>query len=128
VKAGPEVQRGALVSNCGRYRYRLWRLWDAAAPTMVWVLLNPSTADADTDDRTVRRCQSLARREHYGGVILVNLFAWRCTHPRDLRLAADPIGPENDEHILQVCREGRTIVAGGAVTVWLTREDLRCAG
>lgn len=95
--------RGALLSECGKYRYRLWRLWDDLRPVMVWVMLNPSTADADVDDTTIRKCMGFARAHHFGGIIVVNLFAWRATNPRDLRLVADPVGPDNDEHILWAC-------------------------
>jgi hypothetical protein len=90
---------GALLSDCGRYRYRLWRLWDSEAPVMTWVMLNPSTADADVDDPTIRKCIGFAKAHQYGGIIVVNLFAWRATDPKELPKVADPIGPENDEHI-----------------------------
>ncbi|MGE3889429.1 MAG: DUF1643 domain-containing protein, partial [Vicinamibacterales bacterium] len=55
-------ERGAVLSADGRYRYRLWRLWDDCAPVMTWVLLNPSTADANEDDPTLRKCIGFARR------------------------------------------------------------------
>lgn len=93
--------RGALLSACGAYRYRLWRLWDDIAPVMVWVMLNPSTADADDDDPTIRKCVGFARAHHHGGIIVVNLFAWRATNPKELPPLPDyiRIGPENDAHI-----------------------------
>ncbi len=95
--------RGALVSEDGRYRYRLWRLWDELTPVMVWVMLNPSTADADVDDPTIRKCIGFAKAHHYGGIIVVNLFAWRATNPKELPHIADPVGPDNDTHILWAC-------------------------
>jgi len=95
--------RGAVLSSDGRYRYRLWRLWDDLAPIMTWVMLNPSTADADVDDPTIRKCIGFAKAGHYGGIIVVNLFAWRATDPKELRHVADPVGPENDDHILWAC-------------------------
>lgn len=106
--------RGAVLSDCGRYRYRLWRLWNADAPVMVWVMLNPSTADADTDDPTIRKCIGFAKAHGYGGIIVVNLFAWRATDPKELPKVADPVGPDNDEHILWACRAPliATVVAG----------------
>jgi hypothetical protein len=106
--------RGALLSADGRYRYRLWRLWDDLLPIMVWVMLNPSTADADVDDPTIRKCVGFAKANGYGGIIVVNLFAWRATDPKELPRVADPVGPENDEHILWACRAPllATIVAG----------------
>lgn len=94
-----ENGRGALLSECGTYRYRLWRLWDDLLPVMVWVMLNPSTADAATDDPTLRKCIGFAKARQHGGVILVNLFAYRATDPGMLPKVSDPVGPENDEHI-----------------------------
>ena len=95
---------GALLSECGRYRYRLWRVWDDLAPVMVWVMLNPSTADAEQDDPTIRKCIGFAKRHRHGGILVVNLFAWRATNPKELATVSDPIGPDNDEHIRVACR------------------------
>lgn len=91
--------KGAVLSACGRYRYRLWRIWDDLAPVMVFVMLNPSTADASQDDPTIRKCLGFAKRSGHGGIIVVNLFAWRATDPNELAGLDDPVGPENDEHI-----------------------------
>jgi hypothetical protein len=106
--------RGALISPCGRYRYRLWRLWDPHLPVMVWVMLNPSTADADVDDPTIRKCIGFAKAQRHGGIFVVNLFAWRATDRTELTRVADPIGPENDAHIRWACAAPilATIVAG----------------
>ncbi len=82
-------ERGALLSACGRYRYKLWRRWDPLKPSVVFVMLNPSTADAFDDDPTIRRCVGFARDWDAGGIRVVNLFAWRATNPIDL-----PTGPE----------------------------------
>jgi hypothetical protein len=81
---------------------------------MVWILLNPSTADADRDDPTLRKCVGFARTHGHGGVIIVNLFAWRATDPRELHKVLDPVGPENDVHILWAIRAPilATVVAG----------------
>lgn len=80
--------RGAELSACGRYRYTLWRTWSDGSPVL-FVMLNPSTADADEDDPTIRRCMGFARRWGAGGIRVVNLYPWRATNPRDL-----PPGPE----------------------------------
>lgn len=66
---------------------------------MTFVCLNPSTADASTDDQTVRRCRGLTERWGYGGFQIVNLFAYRSTDPNGLKEVEDPIGPENDRFI-----------------------------
>jgi hypothetical protein len=96
--------RGAVLSSCGRYRYRLWRRWDKALPYTVFVGLNPSTADATRDDPTLRKAVGFARRWGCGGVGIVNLFAWRDTKPANLRAARargeDIVGPDNDEHLV----------------------------
>lgn len=89
-----QVAKTARLSACGRYRYRLTRRWDPA-PALGWVMLNPSTADADQDDPTIRRCMAFARREGCGGIDVANLFAWRATDPRELIDPADITGPGN---------------------------------
>jgi hypothetical protein len=83
--------RGATLSDCGRYRYRLWRRW-ADGPTVLFVMLNPSTADADVDDPTIRRCIGFARSWGAGALEVVNLYAWRATQPAELKAAVGPVG------------------------------------
>lgn len=117
--------RGALLSEDGRYRYRLWRLWDELAPVMTWVMLNPSTADAEVDDPTIRKCIGFAKQHHYGGIVVVNLFAYRATDPKELGKVKDPVGPENDQHILWACTAPLmlSVVAGwGTAKTRLIRE------
>lgn len=107
---------GADISECGQYRYRLWRWWDSAQSMCLWIMLNPSTADADTDDPTIRKCCGYARRWGYGGIMVVNLFAYRATDPRELRRVADPVGPDNDVFIRTEAE-----AAGAAVCAWGTK-------
>lgn len=90
---------GAILSFCQRYRYALWRKWDPALPAMAWVMLNPSTADERSDDPTIRKCIGFAKRMNYGGIIVVNLFAWRATNPAQLPQVPEPVGPDNDTSI-----------------------------
>ena len=59
-------------------------------------MLNPSTADGETDDATIRVCRGRALRMGYGGIIVVNLFAYRATSPDNMECAADPFGPDNE--------------------------------
>ncbi|GAC1649305.1 MAG: DUF1643 domain-containing protein [Candidatus Dormibacteraceae bacterium] len=102
-------------SSDGRYRYWLTRAW-APLPWLNFICLNPSTADAKTDDATVRKLRAFAQRWGFGGFCLTNLFAYRSTDPRRLRAASDPIGPDNDRWILNVASQASTIVlAWGAV-------------
>ncbi len=74
-------ESGAAFSGCGRFRYRLWRVWDNAAQAVLFVGLNPSTADATTDDPTIRRCIRFARDWGYGGLLMGNLYPDRSTNP-----------------------------------------------
>jgi hypothetical protein len=103
--------RTAILSLCGTYRYLLTRTWDANRSPACWVMLNPSTADATQDDPTIRRCVGFARDWGCGGIVVVNLFAFRATDPAALRTAPDPIGPDNDNHIR------RAVTIGGATVV-----------
>lgn len=83
----------------GPYRYKLGRQWDEAATPATFIMLNPSTADALTDDPTVRRCAGFARSWGCGGLRIVNLCAYRATSPDVLHEAADAgidvVGPRN---------------------------------
>lgn len=95
------IEKHAIISACGKYRYLLTRKWDIGRD-LTFVMLNPSTADADIDDPTIRKCIGFAQRFGYAGLQVVNLFAYRATKPKDCFAAADPIGPDNDEHIYNV--------------------------
>ncbi|WP_136442971.1 DUF1643 domain-containing protein [Pacificoceanicola onchidii] len=86
----------ALFSECERYRYGLSRTWDETLPSVLFIMLNPSTADELRNDPTIERCQRRAQALGYGSLLIANLFAWRATKPEDLRKAKDPVGPEND--------------------------------
>lgn len=85
---------GAEISEDGQYRYRLWRRW-GSGDDVVWIMLNPSTADALVDDPTVRRCISFSQTWGFGGLQVINLYALRATNPAALVQHPDPEGPEN---------------------------------
>lgn len=106
------MRTGAEVSADGRYRYVLRRTW-ARGPRLLWVLANPSSADAATDDPTLRRCVRFARDHGYGGLAVANLWAWRSAHPHELRTVADPVGPDNDGWIATLVRQSRGPVVLG---------------
>lgn len=101
---------GAILSPCELYRYRLWRRWGRGRHVL-FAMLNPSTANADVDDHTIRKCIGFARRWECDGIEVVNLFAWRATDPRQLSIPTDPIGIQNDEHIAEAARAAPMIVA-----------------
>lgn len=119
----PYLDRAAMISPCQKFRYVLRRRWateplfqvePSRGDLVTFLMLNPSTADADVDDPTLAKCVAMARRWGYAGLVLVNLFAFRSKEPTDLWLAADPIGPENDQHIADACIERVVVCAWGA--------------
>jgi hypothetical protein len=93
-----EIRSSAVISEDGQYRYELERWW-GKGPGVLWIMLNPSKADADIDDPTIRRCRSFAERWAHGGIGVVNLFAYRSTEPNGLLEASDPVGPRNEAFI-----------------------------
>lgn len=101
----------ARFSRCKTFRYALWREWDADRPTVLMIGLNPSTADATRNDPTIRRCIGFARDWGFGGLWVLNLFAYRATYPAELKAAADPIGPRNDYWIRHTARRCNIVVA-----------------
>lgn len=110
----PAPTTDAVFSPDLRYRYRLKRVWDAARPLVLWVMLNPSAADALAVDPTVTRCIGFAKSWGYGGIMVGNAFALRATDPELLYVDADPIGPENDEHLREMAGHAdRVVVAWG---------------
>lgn len=115
LQACQSIDRGAVISRCRRYRYQLTRIWDDRLSTVVFVGLNPSTADANIDDPTVRRCVGFAREWGFGALILVNLFALRSTDPSGLYAARAPIGPDNDHWIRLAGSNAELVVAAWGV-------------
>jgi len=104
-------RKGAVISDDGQYRYRLWRTWNVAKPTIAFVMLNPSTADATENDPTIRRCIGFAKDWGYGSIEVANLFALRATNPAELREHPAPVGEENDTHLKRVCERSEMVVA-----------------
>jgi hypothetical protein len=94
------------------YRYALSRCWDPKKPMMLFVGLNPSTADENKLDPTLRRIRWFAQREWCGGFWVANLFAFRATKPENMMAAADPVGPDNDRWILDMARWSSLILVG----------------
>ncbi len=109
------AQDGAEFSDCGRYRYKLWRTWDDARLPVMFIMLNPATADATRNDPTIRRCIGFARDWGYGGVRVGNLFAWRTPYPAELRTVANPIGEKNDGALREMAGGSALVVAAWGV-------------
>lgn len=107
-----DVESWAHISKCGRYRYELGRRW-SVGPLLDWVMLNPSTADGDTDDPTIRRCIKFAKDWGFNGIRVTNLFAYRATNPDQLKTVDDPFGPDNNGY-LQSWGGPMTICAWGS--------------
>lgn len=105
------MKNTATLSACRTYRYALWRTWDDAKPHVLFVGLNPSTADETTDDPTLIRCMNFAKSWGYGGVCMANLFAYRATDPADMKAAAEPVGTENDRWLKMLAQNAGLVVA-----------------
>lgn len=105
----------AIISDCGLYRYRLERQSVGEGQTTV-IMVNPSTADATVNDATIRKLLGFGSRKGWGRIVVGNLFAYRATDVRELKAAYDPVGPDNDGHLLDMLREAdRVVVAWGPV-------------
>lgn len=113
--------QSANISENGVYRYELRRTW-GDGPIVMWVMLNPSTADATQDDPTIRRVVRFTQRPRFlghvapGGVVVCNLFAFRATDPRELTRCLGTagidvaIGPSNNSTIMRCAKEASRIV------------------
>ncbi len=82
-----------------KYRYLLGRRTGKSNSRLLFIMLNPSTADETQNDPTIRRCIGFAQQWSFGIMEVVNLFAFRTPHVAELRRTDDPVGPENDEMI-----------------------------
>lgn len=102
----------------GPYRYRLGRVWGDPAERVCWIMLNPSTADAEVNDPTIRRCIALSQAWGFGALMVVNLFALRATDPRLLMSYPDPIGPRNDVAIFDETARAGLVVAAWGIHGW----------
>lgn len=117
-----QIKRHAVISGCLRYRYLLKRTWDRSMPTVLFVCLNPSTADAKRDDATARRCVRFALSWGFGSLEIVNLFALRSVTPSALKTAEDPVGPKNDWWLSSRSKKAQmTVIAWGASPLAISR-------
>ncbi|AAZ97163.1 conserved hypothetical protein [Thiobacillus denitrificans ATCC 25259] len=106
----------AIISDCQQYRYELRRVWDDTKPLALFIGLNPSTADAETDDNTSRVCINYAKRWGYGGLLLGNLFAFRSTDQSALYTASDPVGSDNDAWLRRLQAEAAIVICAWSAT------------
>ncbi len=119
------MRKRATLGGAGRYRYSLERAWDPAGPRALFVLLNPSTADASQDDPTLRRCLGFARTTGAGALEVVNLFALRASDPRGLRAVEDPLGPVNRRAQRRAVARADLVILGWGATRFAEREAPR---
>jgi hypothetical protein len=95
------MQKGAEFSPCRNYRYVLWRVWDLDLPRAMCIGLNPSTANAESDDPTIRNLVRILRNNGYGSLYMTNLFPLVSPHPEDLRKCPDPV-KDNDHWLIKM--------------------------
>jgi hypothetical protein len=136
------AESGAVFDSANLFRYELWRRWDETQAEIVFIMLNPSTADDTVNDPTIKRCINFAQTWKYGSLRVVNLFAYRATDHRLLSKTKDPIGPDNDWFIKNALALEKTVVlAWGnhgallergdqvvAMAAELSKRRLRCLG
>lgn len=130
--AEQHIERRTILSEDRKYRYTLWRDgWDSLNDDcrerdnfVVFIGLNPSTADENKDDPTIRRCVGFAKAWEYDALCMMNLFAYRATDPRIMKSKDRPVGDENDKYISQICKSaGLVIAAWGVNGTFLGRND-----
>jgi hypothetical protein len=101
---------GATFSRCRRWRYLLWRCWDASKPAANFLMLNPSTADELKLDPSCTRARNYAERWGYGALVVTNIFGWRATDPDEMKRVKDPVGRGNDRAIVQAAKDAGIVV------------------
>lgn len=107
------TEPSAVFSPCGRYRYRLVRVWDQALPLLGLVTLQPMKSEARRNAATMRCCSEVARSSGYGGLVVRNLYALVSTHPGRIGDHPDPVGPDNDAELAQCSQHDLTVLARG---------------
>jgi len=105
------VRKDAAFSPCRRYRYALWRTWNDSNPSVLFIGLNPSTADETNDDPTLIRCIHFAKSWGFGSLCIANLFAYRATKPKQLLARQRVIGKDNNHWLLKLANDADLIVA-----------------
>ena len=111
------INKAANFSSCRKYRYSLSRIWDNQKKFVLFIGLNPSTADEEVGDPTIRRCSGYAQKWGYGGLIMVNLFAYRTTLPSNLKKVKYPVGKDNDKFIMILSKKADITVAAWGLSL-----------
>ena len=112
LKLDPSVKSSAVFSSCFKYRRVLTRTWDTSLPTVLFIGMNPSTADTSVDDPTVRKECGYARDWGFGGLVKVNVMDYRATYPKDLlKPGVTAQTHENLASISSLCTESPLVIA-----------------
>lgn len=115
---------GAFFSPDRQHRYLLWRTLGKTGPTVLFIGLNPSTADEEANDPTIRRCLGYAKAWGCSRLLVANLFSFRATKPEDLKRADVPVSPDNDNWLASALQYADlTIVAWGNAGLWRGRQN-----
>ena len=104
------MQRGAILSSCKKHRLQLWREWNSNLPKVLFIMLNPSTADHEQDDPTLRRCMDFAKQWGYGGLYIGNLYSFRAADPRTLLKVSKFSHRDNYKHISTMAQQCQLLV------------------
>ncbi len=113
-RSKPKWPAGSKVSDyfseCNLYRYSLCETWDSLKPSIMWLLMNPSVAGIDHSDPTLIKTGKYSRRWGYGSQFITNVHAYRITDSKLLIKAIDPIGPENDDIIINIAKNSNLVM------------------
>ncbi len=112
------MKKSAIISDCNKYRYELHREWDKDKEKVLFIMLNPSTADGVEDDLTTIRCMNFAKKWGYGGIMIGNIYPFRAKRPRDLRKWIKGYGDlysfneceDNKNHVYDMAQQADMIV------------------
>jgi len=119
---------GATISKCGIYRYQLWREIGGRLGPVLFIMLNPSTADAEKDDPTIRRCIGYAKKWGHDRLFVGNLFAYRSTDPKNLRKADNPVGDDNNRFLTEMANKSCLVIAAWGTNGSLHGRDREVIG
>jgi hypothetical protein len=127
------MEKSAIISNSNLYRYELHRTWDIDKGEVLFIMLNPSTANAWKDDLTTIRCINFAKKWGYGGISIGNIYPFRAKRPKDLKKwllepACEEAHHNNEDHVKAMANEADLIVCAwgcnykGGIPYWLERD------
>ena len=111
------METNAVISDCGKYRYELHRTWDKKKKKVLFIMLNPSTADIHNNDLTTIRCMNFAKKWGYGGIMIGNIYPFRAKRPKDLRRWLDEpcdtqfyVGYDNENYVIDMAYKAGLII------------------